>query len=443
MYNLDDVGNADRFVDLYGDTLRYVPPFKKWLAWKGTHWEVSIGEHRAAAQEMIRNLHGEAAGYYGTNDGLHKEMMRHIVRSAGRIDTLLKEAAAHADIRTEPKWLDSDRNYLNCRNCTIDLSDGQIMAHKPGDLITKVVKAPYFPNTERPLWEAFLAQVMPEPSVREYLKRLAGYSLLGGTQERLIVFLHGVGRNGKSVFVEVLREVLGDYAVGTPVTTFLQKGGAQGPSNDLARLRGARLVVASEFEEGAKANIALLKQVTGDEKITARPLYGEFFDFPFEGTIWISTNYMPFVGATQAVWDRIKIVEFPVRLTLDEVDVNIKGKLINEASGILCWMIEGAQAYIKYGLEEPESVLLASIRERSEQTPLTLFLEEACDEDISHSCTVTQLFQSYLWWVTQVGDKPMSRTTFGKKLGELGFHKQRYSNGVCWIGVRPKAGVQV
>lgn len=443
MYTLDDVGNADRFVAEYGDTVRYVPQFKKWIVWKGTHWAISMGEHYSMAADMVRNLHNEAQDLLVRGLATeHKDLTRHIVRSAGRIDTFLKIAAGYDAIRTGADWLDSDRNYLNARNLTLDLKDGSIQAHSQGDLITKVTNCGYFPNAPRAKWEEFLAQVLPDLAVREYVKRLAGYSLLGDTQERLLVFLYGEGRNGKSVFVETLREVLGDYSTGTPITTFLAKHSETG-HNDLARLRGARFIAASEFEEGAKANIALLKQVTGDEKITARPLYGEYFDFPFEGTIWISTNHMPFVGASQAVWDRAKIVEFPTRLADHEVDVNIKAKLQSEAAGILAWMVEGAQAYLAYGLEEPTSVTLASITEREDQNVLTHFFNEACAQEHAVTSTLNEMYRAYEWWCVQSGEKPFSKIMFGKKMIEAGFKKHRTALTWVWQGIRPKSGVQV
>lgn len=441
MFAFDDVGNAERFVALYGDEVRYVPQFKKWLVWSGTHWAVSIGEHYALATDLVKGLHAEAAELYvQRNDLAHKDLTKHIVRSAGRIDVMLKIASAREEIRVSPEWLDANRNYVNTRNLTIDLSDGTIMAHEPARLITKVTNAPYRPEAPRERWEDFLAQIMPDPEMREYLKRLAGYSLMGNTQERLLVFLHGVGRNGKSVFVETLRTVFGDYAIGTPVTTFLEKRSETG-NNDLARLRGARFVAASEFEEGAKANIALLKQVTGDEKITARPLYGEYFDFPFEGTIWISTNHMPYVGVSAAVWDRVKIIDFPVRLDPSEVDVHIKDKLALEAAGILSWAIEGARAYVAYGLEEPTTVMLAAEGEKSKQNLLQDFLDEQCTVDFETSVSASALYRQYTWWAAQSGERPMTNRTFKAKLQELGLQQRRSSGGNRWFGLTMKAGV--
>lgn len=443
MFTLDDVGNAERFVAQYGDEVRFVPQFKKWLVWSGTHWSISIGEHYAMAAEMVRALHNDAQDLLiQGKSNEHKDLVRHIVRSAGRIDTMLKIAAASGEIRVSPEWLDANRNYLNTRNLTIDLADGSIMAHDPARLITKVTNAMYRPDAPRPQWEAFLAQMIPDPEVREYLKRLAGYSLMGSTQERLLVFLHGVGKNGKSVFVETLRTVFGDYAIGTPVTTFLEKRSETG-NNDLARLRGARFVAASEFEEGAKANISLLKQVTGDERLSARPLYGEYFDFPFEGTIWISTNYMPFVGVTAAVWDRIKLIEFPTRLANHEVDVHIKKKLESEAAGILAWAVEGAMAYNAYGLEEPMAVTLAGSYARGEQDVLRPFLEEACEVDAQHSTSASEVYRAYSWWCAQNGERAMTKITFGKRLLEHGFVTSRTSKARFWVGFRLKAGAPV
>lgn len=445
VYSQDELGFVDRLVDRYEDELMFVSEYGKngWFYWDGTRWSKSIGQETEAVKAIFQELHNEAAILAASGNVKDWDLTaKYIKKMAGRIPYLVNLAAKDDRIRTSVSWLDQNHNELNCGNVIVDVKGGYVGANDPAQHSTKKTNALYLPGAACPQWEAFLATVLPDPELREYVHRLVGYTLLGGMSERLAIFLYGGGRNGKSVFVETLREVLGDYAVGTPIHTFLAKPNASGPSNDLARLRGARLVAASEFEEGAKVNTALLKQVTGDEKITARPMYGEYFDFPFVGTIWISTNHMPFVGAQQAVWDRIKVIPFTVRIPDEKVDVQIKKKLLAEAPGILAWMIEGAQQYLAYGLDEPPAVVAKSWEMRNDQDLLAPFVGECCELGIEHSALASDLYRQYTWWCMQSGEKAMTKRTFGLRLSDSGFTPHRGTGGVrSWVGLRLKAMV--
>lgn len=443
-FALDDEGNTARFVDTFEAELMYVAQYKRWFHWTGSHWAESLGQEVEAARAMIQSMHTEARTLLamGDTEG-YKRLTTHITKTAGKIPYMLGLAAKDPIMRASVDWLDNRKSWLNCRNSVIDLRDGSAMAPNPRDRLTRRTGSLYLPGAEAPKWQEFLSQVLPDEAVRDYVQRLVGYSLLGDSNERLIVFLYGIGRNGKSVFVETIREVLGDYAVGTPVQTFLKKPNASGPSNDLARLRGARFIAASEFEEGAKVNTALLKQVTGDEKITARPMYGEYFDFPFEGTIWVSTNHMPFVGAQQAVWDRIKTIPFVTRIADNMVDVRIKEKLLAEAPGILAWAIEGCQSYLAHGLDEPASISSGAMTQRAEQDLLSPFVAELCEVDANYTVPTTDLYQAYQWWAMRNGEKVISHRTFSIRLSESGFDKGRNASSRYWSGLRLRSSVEV
>jgi putative DNA primase/helicase len=184
--------------------------------------------------------------------------------------------------------------------------------------------------------------------------------------------------------------------------------------------------------------------VTGDEKITARPLYGEFFDFVFEGTIWVSTNHMPFFGNDQAVWDRIKVLPFTVRIPDDKVDVRIKSKLLAEGPGILQWVLEGARQYLAHGLEEPTSLLHVRGDLRLDQDLLAGFVEERCEVDFDYVDTANSLYLAYVEWATMAGEKPTSKRTFGIRLKSAGYEGVRLTDGIrAWRGLRRKQDVRV
>jgi putative DNA primase/helicase len=223
-YPMDDEGNAARFASLYADELMYVTEYKRWFYWDGSRWSPSIGQETEAAMKFVVKLHQEAAllNLQGQSEE-HKRMCAHIVKTAGKIPYLISLAAKTPEMRAETSALDANRSWINFGNAVVDVKDGTLMVPEPLDRLTKRTSVPYRDSAECPQWDAFLATVLPDPAMRQYVQQLAGYSLLGDVNERLLVFLYGEGRNGKSVFVEVLRELLGDYALGTPVTTFLKK----------------------------------------------------------------------------------------------------------------------------------------------------------------------------------------------------------------------------
>lgn len=438
MANLpDDVLNAERFHERFGYESKFVGEYKRWLHWTGSYWRQDNGNVQNWAMRVLESFSEEANDALARGDmEAYKTLTRHVVKSAGRVDTMLKLASSMSDIRINASDLDFSRNWLNCRNATLDLTEDSLQGHNPNDLITRITNAAYLPTATAPSWDAFLNQVLPDPEVQAYIQRLVGYSLLGEANERIVVFLYGLGRNGKSVFVETLREVLGTYALGTPVQTFLE--GSRGLSNDLARLKGTRFIVSSEFEEGSRANAALLKQVTGGEKITARYLYGEFFDFDLEGTIWISTNHIPYLGHGPAVWDRVKVVGFEQRIPESQVDIHIKARLLKEKSGILNWCVEGTRQYLKRGIDEPAICRMSTSSAKEDQDMLKPFFTDCFVMDPQGSVSASSLFKTYQFWAINNGEKPQSARWLGLRMRDNGFSSTNAGNVRQWKGLRHK-----
>lgn len=216
--------------------------------------------------------------------------------------------------------------------------------------------------------------------------------------------LHGTGRNGKSTLLEVVRALLGDYAMRTPTSTLMTKRG-EGIPNDIARLKGARFVSASESEDGRRLAESLIKDLTGGDTISARFLRAEFFDFRPEFKVFLATNHKPGIrGTDDGIWDRVRLIPFDVRILDDQLDPHLLSKLTKELPGILNWAIRGCLDWQSDGLGMPPVVAEATEAYRSEQGVLAMFIIDRCVVHPRASCGATTLYAAYKEWCEETGE---------------------------------------
>jgi putative DNA primase/helicase len=310
-----------------------------------------------------------------------------------------------------------------------------VRPHRREDLLTKVAPVRPDPAAACPVWEAFLARILPDAPVRAFVRRAAGYSLTGLTTERVLFVLFGAGRNGKSTLLETLREVLGDYATVAPAELLLVKR-SEGIPNDLARLKGARFVTAAETDEGRRLAEGVVKQLTGGDTLTARFLHAEFFDFKPQFKVWLSTNHKPVIRGTDAgIWDRLRLIPFTVRIPDDEVDPGLPAKLRAEVAGIFNWLLAGLTEWREQGLDPPEAVLAATDGYRQEMDVLGAFLDDACLEEPQVRATAKALYGAYSAWCERTGEQPENQRTFGMRLAERGYARRKWGSGWSWYGI--------
>jgi putative DNA primase/helicase len=442
-YTRSDLGNAGRFMDMFGDRVRWCPARKLWLFFDGTRWAWDeCGEVLKLAQETARSIHKEAAAE--PDPAKQREIARFAVSSQneGRINGMLSQAKPHAALRLAD--LDADPWMLNCQNGTLDLRTGTLKDHDPADLITKMVPVAYDPEAGRERFENFLREVLVDDAVVGFVKRYCGYTATGITRERLFAILYGAGKNGKTTLVELLQDVLGDYATNTDTETILTKR-YQGVGNDVAALKGARFVSAAEVEQGRRLAESKVKQLTGSDTVTARFLFGEPFDFRPEFKLWLSTNNKPIVqGTDDAIWDRIRLIPFTQRFEGEYQDPKLPEKLRDELSGILAWIVEGCLDWQEHGLGEPESVTAATAQYRTEMDTLAAFLEDRCVERPNAVAPSTPLYKQYQMWCDDAGEKPETQKMFGMRLSERGFVNAKLTSGPHkdrkgWLGIGIKA----
>ena len=435
---IGDLTNAERLVDQHGADLRYCHPWRKWLVWDAVRWKIDdTGAVRRFAKETVRSIYQEAANL--ADEGLRKAVARWAQQSESesRIEAMISLAATEASIPILPDELDKDLWLLNCPNGTFDLKEGVFREHRREDLLTKVTGAPYDALAEAPLWKAFLEHIFERDRERiGFVKRMAGYSLTGDVRERVMATLYGGGRNGKTTLVEAQADAMGDYALRTPTETFFARKDNSIP-NDKARLRGSRFVYASEGEEGRRLAEAFIKDATGGDTISARFLHGEWFEFKPTFKLWLSTNHKPEIrGTDSAIWDRIRLIPFNVRISDEELDPLLSGKLKGELSGILTWLIEGCMEWAVSGLGNAPSIEEATKSYREEMDILATFLEECCVLHPQASVPRVRLHKAYIGWCEQSSERALDNTKFNAKLRERGIEEVRHGQtGRFWRGL--------
>ena len=436
-FKLSELGNAERLVARHGKDIRYCHEWNKWLIWTGTHWQIDLtGEVERRAKETIRAIYSEAAEI--EDEEKRAALAKHAAKSETNraISAMVELAKSEPGIPVLSDQLDSDIWLLNCKNGTLDLRTGELRPHNRKDYITRIIPTEYNPYADFEEWAKFLHRIMNDNAeLISFLQRAVGYSLTGSTREQCLFMLYGCGANGKTTFLEAISDVLAGYAQRTPTDTLLAKD-TSGISNDIARLKGARFVVASEVEEGKRMAESLVKQMTGGEKMTARFMRAEYFEFMPHFKLWVGTNHKPVIrGTDQAIWRRIKLIPFNVTIPPEERDKNLLNKLRREMPGILNWAVMGCMDWQKNGLGEPEEVIKATNDYRSEMDVLTRFVSDCCTTATQRGTKSSELYKKYAEWSKDNGEFALSQTKFSTRMQEKGFNKTRTSRGMVWEGI--------
>ena len=354
----------------------------------------------------------EGGMYY---DDFKKHLKK--TRSNNAKKAMIKELEHHVPIL--PKNMDTDKMLVNCKNGIIDLAKGQLISHNAEKFMTKMLNVPFNDNVGEPvLWLNFLNDIFnSDRELIRYIQKASGYSLSGLTSEQCVFFLYGTGRNGKSTFLEIIRYIMGDYATNIQPETIMVKPSGSSANSDIARLKGARLVTSVEPNEGMRINEGLLKQLTGDDIVTARKLYGDEFEFKPEFKLWMATNHKPIIrGTDTGIWRRIHIIPFTVSIPKEKVDKNLKYKLKAELPSILSWMAEGFRLWQSEGLDMPKVMKDAVDDYRHEMDVISAFTDACCITEGEVRASV--IYAVYSEWASENNEYRMSSTKFGAELSK-------------------------
>lgn len=426
-------------VDIYRGRLLYVTDASgrgTWHRWERGRWHPrSDGCEVRAAWKAVEELRRAVAS--SKDEGLG-----HWAIAAGnerKLRAMAKLAASAPEMVADRLQMDSDRELLSVGNGTLDLRSLELREPDAADLISRGSDVPYLPDARCPAWLEFLERVFkPHPELVPYIQRVCGYLLSGENPEHTFFVLIGQGRNGKGVFVRALTRVLGSLAAAGSFTTFCGKDPDAGaPRPDLLRLAKARLVTVAEGRKEQRLNAALVKTLSGDDDLTARDLYaGADAEVTFrpQFKLVFHTNALPQTDATDdAFWERAQVIPFDVSFRASvpalvhlPADPTIETRIAQELSGILAWMVEGRRQWESCGLEPPECVKAATQRQRDEDDPFGIFLEEQGDELPGDGETIAkaELRAKYEQWCFRNHQRAPTPQSFGRIARRHGFCPQ-------------------
>jgi putative DNA primase/helicase len=421
-----DLGNARVLVESFGKDLRYAPGLG-WFWWDGTRWREDL-EHAHVmerAKDTARLLFEQAKNlrFEDAKDAAERIRRASQTHEAMRLHAMVRLAQSDPRIRVQPENFDANPWLLNVGNGTLDLKNGgELRDHRREDLITRLAPVEYDAKAECPTFLKFLHEIMAEDeTLVGFLRRFFGYALTGNTREQVLAIFYGTGANGKTTLVNAIQSVLGDYAQSTRAETFLMKRG-DSISSDLAMLRGARFVSAAESEAGARLAESLVKQVTGGDRIMARKMYKDFFEFTPILKLALVTNHKPIIlGSDEAIWRRMLLVPFTVRIREEQRDKTLPETLRAEAPGILSWAVAGCREWQERGLEPPREVRLATQGYREDMDTVGSFVAEMCKVEDDAREEFGTLYTAYARWCEQRGERSMTTKSFGLALEERGF----------------------
>lgn len=449
-----DLGNAQRFCDMYKGRILHNPKLKSWVYWDGRRWVI---DERKTHVGLAQNVYKQVTTEIATIETLLSQVPRESteanllegrlkraqkncfnLKNAPTIYRMLDMAIPHLIVLMED--LDQDPWKLNVANGTLDLRTKSLHDHQPGDRITRLAPVRFDPKAEAPRWLRFLDEIFPDKSVIPFLQKFCGYSLTGLTREHIFFIFCGDGRNGKSVFLDAMDAMMGDYSMYTDPEVFTGKSGLA--KNEMHRLVGARLVRTSETKKGKKLDESIVKQISGEKAIVVKKLFVDTFEAQPKFKVAMSTNHRPHIdGTDEAIWERLFLIPFPRYFQPEEREQDLDLVLLQELSGILNWCLDGLDAYRREGLitDVPESVRTARRRYREEEDTLLEFIENRCAFGPEYATIWADIWGAYLSWCELRAIRhPVGEATLRARLKRVPWGTNGDQRIYCEDGTRPR-----
>jgi P4 family phage/plasmid primase-like protien len=434
-HNLTDLGNAERLIAHHGQDLLYCYSWGCWLVYDGTRYAVdNSGEVQRRAKRTVKAIYREAAD--AADDETRKALAKHAMRSEAENRIQAMVSLAKSEVPVQPEELDADRWLLNAKNGTIDLRTGDLREHHREDFITKIVPVEYDPKAVAPTWAAVLERTIPSEPVRGFFKKLCGRAFSGDVSEHVLPVLYGTGANGKSTILNALLEAAGDYGMQAAPDLLIAK--RDNHPTEVADLFGMRFVASIEVDDGRRLAESLVKTLTGGDKVRARRMRQDFWQFDPTHKVFMAVNHKPQVrGNDNAIWRRIRLIPFTETIPPADQDKKLPEKLRDEMPGVLAWAVEGCLKWRREGLQAPEEVRKATGQYRSEMDVIGAFLKDCCEEGAERNVAAKNLYTRYKTWCEENGETFEKQRTFGSKLSERGYERYRggASGGHRWRGL--------
>jgi len=423
-FKLTELGNAERIAYEYGHVIKFVNDIG-WFIWDGKRWRIDTKkEIERITAKVLRSLSK-------SDDESEAKWARMCERRNVRMNSIKDLMPLVPGERQE---FDTHKYLLNVENGVVDLKTGKLLQHDRELGLTKITNIAFDENAKCPEWLKFLDQIFQgDKELAEYMQRLIGYSLTGEITEQIMVFLIGGGSNGKSTFINIIKDIMGDYGRQAKSDTFIKKK-ETGANNDIARLVGSRFVSAIESEDGEQLSEAFVKQITGGEPVLARFLRQEFFEFIPEFKVFFTTNHKPVIkGVDEGIWRRIRLIPFNLQLPKEKRDKKLPEKLSLEMPGILNWAIEGCLKWQQSGLNDPQIVMKATGDYKEEMDILGPFMFECCFKREDVQIEAKELYEVYANWCFRNGEHQLKNRAFYRILETQGFKRERGNRNKYFI----------
>lgn len=429
-----DARAAETFSNSYKEKVIYCDGSNGWFRKDGCVYRpisaVQIqGVATKFARDLANNIAGRLPGGFSQSRALE---------SCGRINSVVQ--LSRAKLRVEWEEIDKARHLIGLADGAVYDLGHMRRAGQSQAIVTKTLGANFDQGAECPNWVKFLDHIFDgDKDIISFVQRAVGYTLSGEVGEQCLFLLVGTGANGKSTFINALNSLFGDYAAAIPMHTLMLQRGSNEQTNDLALLPGKRFVAASEGEPGQRLAESRIKVMTGGDRISCRRLYQDYFSFDPQFKLWLATNTLPRIsGVDEAIWRRIRVIQFPVTIPVSERDPDLGYALQSELSGILNWAFDGYREWKRQKLSPPDQVTKATGEYRLDNDTVGQFIEACCDKDAWAVTTAKDLYDRYLGWCEQSGYEPVSKSPFGKTLAQKGYGKVNKNTGSAWKGLTLK-----
>lgn len=419
----DEITLGRLFADVYGSVIKFNVTSKTWYVYDGVTWsedtgEVIVGRCAEKFARLLKVYLAESVSSDQTE--FEKNYEKFALRLGDRQKRLkmIQDAKNHTHCKTED--FDTQRDYLNVKNGVINLQTFELLPHESSMLLSKVCNCEFNPDASSALWEQFVNEVMEGDQERiEYLQRLCGYALTADNANEEFYILYGkTTRNGKSTFLGTVQKMMGTYALSIqPESLALRKKDGRTASGDIARLHSCRFLHCSEPQKGMMFDVALLKDMTGRDVVTARHLFEREFQFVPVFKLFINTNVLPSVNdMTLFSSGRVKVIEFNRHFTESEQNVHLKDELEKNLSGVLNWCLAGLRNYYSKGTVPPESVRRATNAYKENSDKIGSFISECLVMKITDNLTVKEVYDTFRKWCSANGYRTEGKTVFKELL---------------------------
>jgi len=429
-----DMRMAAAFAQMFIDEIRFWAEAGKYLVFDGRRWSTDVpGGPFPYARRMIEALYKSA--FECTDYAQRGDMLKAIIKMEAhpRQETILAAARTRPELIISAVALDQHPMLITANNGVVDLKTGALQPHDAGYFMTRLIHIDYVSEAKCPVFLAFLDRIFEgNQDIIGYLQRFAGYCLTGQTGEQILLFLYGLGCNGKSVLANVLGSLMGDYA-STAGSDLLMARDNRTASNDIAALRGARLVKVSEFDDGERLAESQIKTLTGGDPVTCRHLYQEYFTYTPSYKILLIGNHKPKVrGTDHGIWRRLHLLHFQVTIPEKERDPHLQDKLLGELPGILAWAVHGCLEWQRHGLNAPDEIKTATNEYRQSEDIFRQWIDDCCVKGeyiVTPASDLMESFVNFSKW------RNITPQNFGRMLSDAGFTSKSSHGKRKWAGL--------